>query len=97
MKFNTFLTNMGEVTMEHLIADTRAHLPKDEKFKYWADRRLQELCVALERLMPFGAIQSERQQPAEMWIHVFRENGKRRVAYSFDGPPSPAYVRLVKG
>ena len=97
MKINAFLTQMGEINVDQLVADTRAHLPKDERFKFWADKRLQELCIALERLMPFGEIQSERHQPTELWVHVFRENGKRRVAFSFDGPPSPAYVRLVKG
>lgn len=43
----------------------------------------------------FGDVQLENPQPAFMWALVFRETGKRRVAFSFDGPPSPSYVKLV--
>lgn len=84
------------IELQQLVDDTREHPPKDEKYRYWAECRLAELCVVIERLMPFGSIQIERPQPAVMWALVYRENGKRKVSISFDGPPSDAYVKLIK-
>jgi hypothetical protein len=97
VKTEAKLTGMwGEIELSELVRDTRAHLPVDEKYKFWADRRLAELCLVIERLMPFGSIEIERPQPAFMYALVYRENGKRHVALSFDGPPTQAYVRLIK-
>lgn len=92
--------------LKWLIEDTRAHVPKDEKHKYWADRRLNDLCCVLEQLLPFGSLQVERiadsgrvdikpDAPTKLWVLIYKENGKRKVAWSFDGPPSSAYVRLL--
>src|SRR5579859_3524724 len=96
MKFKPFLTGFwDEIEISQLIEDTRAHLPKDEKYKYWADRRLAELLVLVERLMPFGSIQIDRPQPTEIYVLTYKENGKRKVAFSFDGAPSAAYVPMI--
>jgi hypothetical protein len=43
----------------------------------------------------FGAYQVEGIQPSRFWALVGRENGKRRIAFSFDGPLSDKYVKYV--
>lgn len=85
----------NEIEISQLLADTRAHLPQDEKYRFWADKRLAELVQLVERLMPFGAIQVGRPQPTPLWVLVYKDNGKRKVAVSFDGPPSDAYMMMV--
>ena len=37
----------------------------------------------------------DKPQPTVVWALFFKEHGKRRVVFSYDGPPSPAYVRLI--
>ncbi len=37
----------------------------------------------------------DKPQPTVVWALFFKEHGKRRVIFSYDGPPSAAYVRLI--
>lgn len=41
-------------------------------------------------------VEVEKNQPMVIWVLVCKEHGKRRFAFSLDGPPSPAYKKFVE-
>jgi hypothetical protein len=47
-----------------------------------------------EKVNGYGQFVVEKPQPAVLWALIFKDHGVRRVAFSFDGPPSAAYIKL---
>jgi hypothetical protein len=43
----------------------------------------------------WGTITVDRVQPPRIWALLTKDHGKRKVAFSFDGPPSDAYIEFV--
>jgi hypothetical protein len=36
----------------------------------------------------------EKTQPPFLWVLVYKNNGKRQISISFDGPISPHYIKM---
>lgn len=49
-----------------------------------------------EKIGAYGQFAIEKPQQPVLWALIFKDHGVRRVAFSFDGAPSPAYMKLGK-
>lgn len=58
-------------------------------------KELLEKEKKLKQMEPYGALVIDKPQPATVWALFYKEHRKRRVAWSYDGPPSAAYIKLV--
>lgn len=94
-----------------LIDEVRAHLPSPGAQWFVADHLLKKLADACEELLAnnraltsrlveregdkWGSIQVDAVQPMKIWVLLYKENGKRKVAFSLDGAPSDKYILMV--
>ena len=93
-----------------LVNEVKAHLPDAGQRWFSSDHLLFKLLVAYEELLmdnralagrlverdgpKFGNITVDSVQPTKIWLLMGRENGKKFVSFSLDGPPSDRYILM---